>query len=71
MDAVTKQVELMCGCLDPNCTRIVIMSLSDAYALQQAGYNVIVDGCTRGPRNDEVLVEHRKGYSLFALTEKV
>lgn len=55
----------LCECESLQCVSRVEIELELAEKLQQNNEVVIVDGCEIGPSKGDVLVEIRKGYSVY------
>jgi hypothetical protein len=60
----TTQVICECDSWD-HCGKSVELPVEEALEILRKGLVIIVDGCQNGPNSTDVLVEKRKGYSIY------
>ena len=56
---------IRCECNSISCTLSMDMYLPVYLGISRKGFVVILDGCERGPKFTDRLIERRDGYSIY------
>jgi len=61
-----KTEQRRCECNDDQCQLEVTLLVTEARQIRNNDAIIIVDGCLTGPSQNDLLLEQRKGYSIYA-----
>ena len=61
-----KKIEVLCECNSTRCKKVINLSVAEmVQATEDVDHVIIANNCRKGPDKTDVLVEKRRGYSIY------